>query len=214
MSTVDYTRPNYEKRYAFALRALAKGVEVWADVLGYEGLYKVSNFGRVKSLARRVYKKDGSLHYTQRERVLKYQVSTNGYPMVNLTSGISGIFCIHYLVLITFVGPKPDDYQCRHLDGVRTNNLVNNLLWGTVQENADDRKKHGTNVGNRGRTRGMHYNCGELGGKSKLKNEDVFAIRQMYRDGVRNLAMIARIYGVTRPSIADIVAGKKWRHLL
>lgn len=49
---------------------------------------------------------------------------------------------VHHIVLTTFVGPCPEGLECRHLDGVKTNCRLSNLAWGTVTENAEDRKKH------------------------------------------------------------------------
>lgn len=51
---------------------------------------------------------------------------------------------LHRAVLEAFVGPCPDGYECRHLDGNPTNNRVENLVWGTPSENMQDRWRHGT----------------------------------------------------------------------
>lgn len=61
--------------------------EIWRDVKGYEGKYQVSNFGRVKSLARQVW--NGHVWWTQPEKVLKPYVCRNEYLEVSLSNGHS-----------------------------------------------------------------------------------------------------------------------------
>ena len=75
--------------------------------------------------------------------------SNNGYPYVNLRkNGTSNVVTIHTLVLETWVGPRPTidgERACtRHLNGIKTDNRVENLAWGTMKENMADKKLHGT----------------------------------------------------------------------
>ena len=70
---------------------------------------------------------------------------TNGYLAVSLSkNGNRSGYYIHNLLLETFKSPRPYGKECRHLDGNRLNNLLNNLQWGTHQENQIDRLSHGT----------------------------------------------------------------------
>lgn len=107
---------------------------------------------------------------------------------------------VHRLVLEAFGGPCPDGMECRHLDGVRTNNAASNLCWGTRQDNADDRKRHGRAI------------KGERDKNSKLTPEKVRAIRIESADGASH-AYLGRKYGVCNTTIWQVVIGRKWTHV-
>ena len=98
--------------------------EVWKDIEGYEGLYQVSNWGRVKSL------KFG------KERILKPEKNRNGYLVVNLyKNGKRKHFKIHRLVAEAFVS-NPDNLPCvNHADEDKTNNFYGNLEFCSYQYN-------------------------------------------------------------------------------
>ena len=117
--------------------------EVWRDVVGYEGWYQVSDFGRMKSIRRRV--SQGDHFVTVQERILKTPVDTYGYPSVSLRkSGVAKGKKVHRLVLEVFVGLPPfSKAQCCHGDGIRTNNRIENLRWGSQKENSADMVRHG-----------------------------------------------------------------------
>jgi hypothetical protein len=79
------------------------------------------------------------------DRELSQALNGHGYPAIRATvNGHRKKYMVHKLVAEAFIGPRPADKdQIRHLDGTRTNNCAANLAWGTAQENADDRAKHG-----------------------------------------------------------------------
>jgi hypothetical protein len=112
--------------------------EIWKDVQGYEGLYQVSNFGRVKSLGRFVDRL-ASGHCWKKERILKLHKKHNGYLGVSLLKdGKIKNFNIHRLVAIAFI-PNPDNLpQIDHINADKTNNNVNNLRWVTAKENMNN----------------------------------------------------------------------------
>jgi hypothetical protein len=121
----------------------------WKPVKGYEGLYEVSNKGQVRTL-KRVWN-SGPEHRIARQiqpKIKAAKPDRNGYVRLTLSKkGIKSRKSVHTLVLEAFVGPAPEGYECRHLDGNKENNCQENLCWGTPQENAADRKKHGTQTG-------------------------------------------------------------------
>lgn len=120
--------------------------ETWRPVAGYELAYEVSDQGRVRSLDRHVECGGGHRRsYTQlrRGRLLNASVTRSGYMQVGL--GRSYHPLVHKLVLEAFVGPAPDGTQCCHGNGVRHDNRLANLRWGTVSDNAQDQLLHGTN---------------------------------------------------------------------
>lgn len=98
--------------------------EIWKDILGYEGLYQVSNFGRVKSF------KFG------KERILKPGTNKYGYLIVILCkNGKVKHFYVHRLVAEAFI-PNPHNYPCvNHKDECKTNNNVTNLEFCTYTYN-------------------------------------------------------------------------------
>ena len=106
--------------------------EIWCDVKGYEGLYQVSNKGKVKSLY------DGR-HKIFREKILKPQKNGWGYLFVRLSKeGSNKMYTVHRLVLMTF-DPNPDmeNLQVNHIDEDKTNNRLENLEWVTCKENCN-----------------------------------------------------------------------------
>jgi hypothetical protein len=132
---------------------------------------------------------------------IKHKIDKTGYLRLSLSKENKRVtVSVHKLVLESFVGPCPEGYQCRHLDGDPTNCKLDNLVWGTVQENHDDKKRHGTMA------RGSSIGC------SKLTEDQVVEIRKLAREGVF-LKEIARRFSVADISIARIVRRKTWGHL-
>ena len=108
--------------------------EEWRDVVGYEGLYQVSNLGRVKGVARKVNRNGHMVSVP--ERLLNQSDNTNGYLRVSLSKGnhVKQAF-VHRLVAEAFVdNPKGCKYIA-HLDSDRHNNKPDNLVWCTQSEN-------------------------------------------------------------------------------
>ncbi len=113
--------------------------EIWKDVVGYENLYKVSNFGLVKRI--KTGKKVGSGNYERNELVLKQRKNNKGYAIVDLyKSNKRGQFLVHRLVTLSFI-PKPDSCDfVNHIDEDKNNNHLANLEWCTRKYNMN----HGT----------------------------------------------------------------------
>lgn len=170
--------------------------EIWKAIPGWEGLYSVSNLGNVKSLPRtggRARSYGGGI-------LTPVAASGTGYLRVMLSNKNIGLtkIAIHRLVLMAFRGlPKPGMEAC-HKNGVRTDNRLVNLRWGSRASNQADRKKHGT------------YICGEQVNGSKLTKEDVRFIRRS-QNSHRELA---RIFGVECSSIYAIKVRKNWKHVI
>lgn len=110
--------------------------EIWHPVHDYEGLYEVSNWGRVWSAPRN----------TTRGGILKQATSERGVKSVNLTkNGKQRVRLVHQLVAEAFIGGCPEGQEVRHWDGDPSNNYVMNLLYGTRSENMQDMVRHGRN---------------------------------------------------------------------
>ena len=105
--------------------------EIWADVKGYEGRYKISNFGRVKSIGRFSIQN----HWIP-EKILKQHKSQGGYLETSLyIDGKRTHKKIHRMVAEAFI-PNPNNLpEVDHIDTDKNNNCVSNLRWVTHQEN-------------------------------------------------------------------------------
>lgn len=122
-------------------------VEIWKDIKGFEGSYQVSSEGRVKSLRRRTPVHSGKGARWIPERELKPIIQNNGYLRVSLYDQESKPHAgfIHRMVAEAFL-PNPGSLPVvRHLDDQKRNNRVENLAWGTYQDNTDDMFRNGGN---------------------------------------------------------------------
>lgn len=111
-----------------------KNSEDWKDVEGYEGIYQISNWGRVKSLSRERY--NGHGYYVVGDKIRKLMLSEKGYYLVMLTkNNTSKNYRVHRLVAKHFI-PNINNYPIiNHIDEIKTNNHVNNLEWCTQNQN-------------------------------------------------------------------------------
>ena len=118
--------------------------EKWKDIKGYEGLYKVSNLGNIKSLNKNVKIKSknqyNNFEYQMiyKEKILKPILKSNGYLSICLIKGKSKkVYYIHKLVAQTFIH-NPSNYKyINHKDENKTNNNVNNLEWCSAKYNCN-----------------------------------------------------------------------------
>lgn len=119
--------------------------ERWRPILGWEGIYEVSDHGRVRSLPRAVPRIDGKRHW-RRGQILKPSPNGTGHAQVGLAlGGVSTMRLVHRMVLLAFVGePAPSLIGC-HNDGDPTNNHLSNLRWDTRRSNNLDTVRHGGN---------------------------------------------------------------------
>lgn len=102
--------------------------EIWKDIKGYEGIYKVSNLGRVSS--------------TLRNSILKPQINEHGYERIGLRKpGCRKFEYIHRLVASSFLENLENKPQVNHVDGNPLNNSLSNLEWVTQDENAQHASK-------------------------------------------------------------------------
>ena len=109
--------------------------EIWKDIPNYEGLYQISNLGRVKSLERFRKGKNGSLS-SVKEKILKPGILNSGYYIIGLTKqSILKFYYVHRLVWESFNGSIPEGYEINHLDEIPSNNRLSNLSLVTHKEN-------------------------------------------------------------------------------
>lgn len=112
--------------------------EEWRDISGYEGLYKVSNLGNVKSIDRWVSSKCNSKKF-MKSKMLKQMINSRGYSMVGLSKeGKERRWFVHILVAKAFI-PNPNNLpQINHIkEDEKTNNCVENLEWCDCKYNCN-----------------------------------------------------------------------------
>jgi hypothetical protein len=180
-------------------------MEIWKDIAGWEGLYQVSDHGRVKALPRSFVTKNrwGEMVKHLPERVSRLNLTKgNHYLAVTLTrKGRVERRLVHRAVCEAFHGPCPSQYHhCAHGDGDPTNNNASNLRWATVKENVADTRKHG------------NMRLGEKCNWSKLNAEQVLEIRRRAAGGEAFTAL-GREFGMTSVGISKIVNRENWRHI-
>lgn len=170
-------------------------VEQWRDVIGYEGIYQVSNLGQVRSLDR-----PGRGRWAK-GRVMRPSSERHGHLHVILCKeGARRTAKIHHLVLEAFRGPCPCGYEGAHRDSDPTNNCLGNLRWATHGDNESDKITHGTT------------NRGSRHGNLKFSEETVVSIRIRRARGER-VRDLAREFGVHRHTIHNIVNQRTWTHI-
>jgi hypothetical protein len=115
---------------------MVNDIEIWKDVVGYEGLYKVSNSGRIKSLDRLVVTKK-NVNINIPEKIRKQCDNGFGYLYVTLTkNGKSLTQASHRIVAKAFI-PNTENKKCiNHKNWNRSDNRVDNLEWTTYMENS------------------------------------------------------------------------------
>lgn len=177
---------------------MADDDEVWRDVPGFPG-YQVSNAGRVRSIDRFVRTANGQ-NRAYRGKIMRAAKATpSGHLKLLLRRAGGGrAQFVHALVLLAFAGPRPDEQQVRHLNGIACDNRLCNLAYGTPRENAADKISHGTHL-----SRACHPSA-------KLTDLQVQAIRSQISEGCRQ-ADLAIFYGVHRTNISAIAVKRSWR---
>lgn len=174
--------------------------EIWKDVQGYEGQYKVSNLGRVKSIKRKL---DSGRSVS--EKILNSsskKKTQDGYLMVALAGKT---FRVNRLVAAAFI-PNPNNKPVvNHIDGDKENNKADNLEWATISENM------------------LHaYRCGlktamigEKNPNAKLTKDQVKAIRNEYVPYSQQYGSnaLAKKYNVSNVTITNIVNYKTYKNV-
>lgn len=158
-------------------------LELWVDIVGYEGLYQISNFGNVKRLA--------SWH-CRKDRLLRFNV-IRGYHIVKLSKlAVKTNFSVHRLVALHFLMQSSPDLVVNHKDSDPSNNNVSNLEWVSQKENVNHSLTNGFRIGIRG----------ERNWNSKLTDAQMNTIQFMCKELGYPQALLANEYGVIQQSIS------------
>lgn len=109
--------------------------EIWKDIKGYKGKYKISNFGNVLSLYYR---------NSNKSKILKPACNKYGYYLINLCSHCERkLKTVHRLVALHFIPNPKNKCQVNHKDFDKSNNCTSNLEWATPSENVKHTVAHG-----------------------------------------------------------------------
>lgn len=180
--------------------------ERWLPVVGYEGLYEVSDLGRVRGCARSLVQISRWGLAVKREwpaRVLAPTIDKGRYAYGRLQVKLCGhgrqvTRLVHHLVAEAFIGPRPKGKEVAHFDGIASNNRLDNLRYATPLENQQDQVRHGTAI------------RGERVGVSKLTESQVIEIRSAVGVTVQS---IADQYGISIAQVSRIRNLKRWGHV-
>jgi len=174
-------------------------MEIWKDIKGYESLYQVSNYGRVKRLGKTVERSyHGNIQY--KEKILKIK-TTNTYHQIGLTKNKTRKhYLLHRIVCIAFI-PNPNNKpEVNHINGLKNDNRVENLEWVNASENI----KHAFKSG-------LKSQKGQKNNASKLNNKQVYDIKYIKKNfDQRDLA---KEYNVSVSLINYIINNKIWKHI-
>lgn len=171
--------------------------ETWKAVAGYEGLYEVSDFGRVRSLARVVMR--GGSPLRKPAAIKKCAMDGSGYLQARMTKGDEKkLYRVNRLVAFAFVDNPDGLPEVNHRDLNKLNNAAHNLQWSTRAENM-------AHAGRRGRM------CGYMNPNKRVKltPEKVAQIRELSAAGLTN-SEIAKQFGVSNGAIWGVVSGVNW----
>ena len=176
-------------------------MENWKDIIGYEGLYQVSNLGNVKSLSKTVLNR-GKYPSISKEKIFKYRIDKYGYALFRFTKNNKRKNILgHRLVALAFL-PNPENKpQVNHIDGNKLNNNMDNLEWNTAKENVNHSWRNGLSNSKKGKDSHL----------SKLTEKEVLEIREIGRKYTLN--KVAKMYNVTIMTIHNIIERKRWKHI-
>lgn len=164
--------------------------EIWKQIPNYHH-YEASNLGRIRSLR------------FNRIKPMKPTVIQRNYRQVNLRSDNKGKqLLVHRLIALTFIPNTDGKLEVNHLDGDKSNNNVSNLEWSSNRENI----AHAVDSGIRPRGEN-HY-------RSKLKRQDIIAIRAAYESGQETYKQLAARFCVSPATIGSVVNGEHWSHII
>jgi hypothetical protein len=170
--------------------------EEWRDVRISEGLYQISNKGRIKSFQ------------GKNPRILKPRISSYGYHVASLYLNKKPVYIrVHRLVMQEFVGDIPEGYQVNHKDANKSNNSVDNLEYCTPSQNII----HSYSLGLQKTKRGANHPRARLTeAQAKALKYDV--IPNMKSAGI-TFKELAKVWGVSDTTLCNIKTERTWKHI-
>lgn len=177
-----------------------ENLEVWKEIKGYEDSHLISNLGKIKSLQRYVKAKGGSKRQVK-GRIIKQCIDSVGYFAAKINNKT---IRIHRILGETFL-ENPTNLPCiNHINGIKTDNSLQNLEWCSYSEN----NKHAYDI----KLKHANPTLGEKNHLSKLSELDVISIKNRLRQKEKQVD-IAKIYNITQAAVSLIKINKNWKHL-
>ena len=171
--------------------------EEWKDIEGYEGIYQVSNLGRVKSLEAGLLVKNG-YYRTKKESILSQYLCHNGYLAICLRlNKKTKRFLVHRLVGAAFIQNPDEKPTINHKNGNKQKNCIENLEWSTYSENLS----HALETGLRKPK------------KNVLSEFQALAAITFMSTRKRCGASISREFNVSKSTIDRVRKRETWRHI-
>lgn len=175
-------------------------VEEWRDIPQMQG-YQASSLGEIRSVSREVLWKFGVRK--RKGRILKPYINQRGYPEVRITIGpyrqISQV--VHKLIMRAFSDKPFPKAQVNHINGIKTDNRLENLEWCTQSEN----QLHAWRIGLK---RDL---TGDKNPNAKIKPDDVKFIRENYSRKSLNQKKLADMFGISQTHVSLILKNKTWQ---
>lgn len=174
--------------------------EIWSDISGYEGMYQVSNQGRIRGLDRIIVQKDGKKQKI-RGKIISIGIKNNGYYMGQICSkGKMVNLTVHRLMALAFIPKVEGKEYVNHIDGNRANNNLSNLEWVNMKENS----LHGVNRAKEEQR--LYTSC------KKNTPEFILLLRAEYANG-KGQTQISKEYGIKYNSLGHILKRRTWKSI-
>lgn len=165
-------------------------MEIWKQVVGYEGYYSVSNFGRIR--------REGKQHGATIGYISNHQICpVTGYDKKFLCkNGHRKPNNVHDIVANAFLGTKPVGFEVNHINGIRHDNRCENLEYVSKSQ----QQIHARRVLKK--TNAI-----------KLTKDDIINIRNQHKRGKLNNVQLGKLYNVSDGHICNIVNMKSWKYI-
>lgn len=191
-----------------------QGVEIWRHIPDYENIYKLSSYGRVKSLKRMIYPRTYPQYpcYSKPEQLLKNCINSAGYCIVSLCkSGKVTSFHVHVLLGICFLN-NPGNKPCiNHRNGVKIDISLSNLEWNTYKENAIHSYANGLQKPIKGRTGSKCASSKRI--MQLTMDGELIKIHDAVRDAARELHIDNSHISACARGLYSFARGFKWKYV-
>lgn len=177
--------------------------EHWLSIADYEGLYEVSDLGRVRSFDKVVTRGQGVKVFVAGRVIAQRRIGRrrNYWGVTLHNDGRRVTKMVHRLVGEAFLGPLPAGLTTRHGSAGSLDNRLANLSYGTSAENNEDQFRDGT------------HRVGSAAAHAVLTERIVGECRRRYADGTDTLKVLAGEFGISEGTMSKAIRGATWRHV-
>lgn len=179
-------------------------MDKYFDLVNYEGLYSITETAIIKSHDRLV-KSRWKEPFLRKGRIMKQKINSDGYMSIMLSDENckQKTFLVHRLVALNFI-ENPDNLpQVNHKNNIKTDNRVTNLKWGTCLSNSREAALDGLYKAPKGSKKP----------EAKLNEAQILFMKNIYNEGFVLQKELAKMFGVCKQVINNIVNQKTWKHV-